>query len=458
MKSLSHFLKLSAAFAFLVSGSIYAREPFYPGLGSYTRKISTDSPLAQRYFNQGLALLHGFNHAAAIRSFQEAAKVDPECAMAHWGVALAAGPHINYPLVPPPMAELAWKEVTLAQQHADKASPVERALIEALGHRYAYSQAEDRASLDQAYADAMREVWKKYPRDADVGTLFAESMMDLRPWNQWTLDGQPNPGTDEIIATLDAVLKLNRKHPFANHLYIHAAEASPHPERADAAADRLRQLQPGLAHNVHMPSHIDIRRGRWQRAIVTNAKAVEADKRYRRNVGSRPPGLLPIYVVHNRHMLAYAAIMTGQSKLALQHIRQMVADLPPEFVMENATLAESFVALPMEVMVRFGKWDDILAEPENYPDYMTFTRAFHHAARAIAFAAKGDTDSARKEQAIFAERASFVPKETAVSNNTRGSHSRYCRPHVGRRDPHRRREARRRPRPITWCVGTGRRA
>ena len=418
MNPLRHFLKLSAFFAVLLCGSVFAREPFYPGLGSYTRKITTDSPLAQRYFNQGLALLHGFNHAAAIRSFQEAAKVDPECAMAHWGAAVAAGPHINYPLVPPPMAELAWKELTLAQQHADNCSPVERALIEALSHRYAHPQPEDRAPLDQAYADAMREVWKKYSKDADVGALFAESMMDLRPWNQWTLEGQPNPGTEEIIATLESVLKINPKHPFANHLYIHAVEASPHPERADGAAERLRQLQPGLAHNEHMPSHIDIRRGRWQQAIATNAKAVEADKHYRRKVGNRPPGLLPFYVAHNQHMLAYAAVMTGQSKLALQHIRQMVADLPQKFVRENTALAESFVALPMEVMVRFGKWDDILAEPENYPDYMPFTRAFHHAARAIAYAAKGDTGSARKEQAIFAERAPLVPKETAVGNNT----------------------------------------
>ena len=242
----------------LVSGtSSNASEPIYDGLGIYSRKITTKHAKAQRYFDQGLALLHGFNHKGAIRSFQEAARLDPQCAMAHWGAALAAGPHINYPLVPPPMAELAWKELTLAKQHASNGSEVERALIDALGKRYAYPQPEDRAPLDQAYADAMREVWKRFPNDVDVGALFAEAMMDLRPWNQWTVEGQPNPGTEEIIATLDAVLKLNPRHPFANHLYIHAVEASPHPERAEAAADRLRKLQPGLAHNVHMPSHID---------------------------------------------------------------------------------------------------------------------------------------------------------------------------------------------------------
>ena len=395
-----------------------APEPLLDGLGSYSRKITTKSPKAQRYFDQGLALLHGFNHAAAIRSFQEAAQLDPECAMAHWAAALAAGPHINYPLMPSPMAELAWKELTLAQQYADKAAPVERALIEALSHRYANPPPEDRAPLDQAYADAMRAVWQQYPKDADVGALFAESMMDLAPWNQWTLDGQPNPGTDEIVATLDTVLKLNPRHPFANHLYIHAVEASPNPELADVAAERLRSLQPGLAHSVHMPSHIDIRRGRWQKAIVTNAKAVEADKRYRISIGDRPLGLIPFYAAHNQHMLAYAALMTGQSKLATQYIREMVKDLPADFLKENAPLVESFVALPMEIMVRFGKWDDVLAESDNYPEYMPFTRAFHHAARAVAFAAKNEPENARREQAIFVERAALVPKETAVGNNT----------------------------------------
>ena len=395
-------------------------EPLYDGLGSYTRTVTTTNPKAQQYFNQGLAFLHGFNHAAAIRSFQQAAELDPTCAMAHWGVALAAGPHINYPMVPPPMAELAWKELTLARQNAEKASPVEKALIDALGKRYANPQPEDRTPLDRAYADAMREVWKQYPKDADIGAFFAESMMDLAPWNQWTLEGKANPGTEEIVATLDAVLKMNQNHPFANHLYIHALEASPHPEKAVAAADRLRTLQPGLAHNVHMPSYIDIRTGNWQKAIETNAKAVEDDRLYRAKVGGKLPGLIPFYAAHNQHMLAYAALMTGQSKLAMKYIRDAVSDLPREFLKDNAVMVESFVALPMEVMVRFGQWDNILAEPENYPEHMPFTRAFHHAARAIAYAAKGEIENARKEQAIFVERATGVPKETAIGNNTAG--------------------------------------
>ncbi|MGB8341134.1 MAG: hypothetical protein WCE51_06055 [Chthoniobacterales bacterium] len=412
-------IRILLVLAFLLAGAgvLSAKEPFFDGLGTYKRKVTTNSRQAQRYFNQGLAFYHGFNDGEAIRSFQAAAQTDPKCAMAHWGIALACGPNINLPVVPPPAAELAWKEIKLAQENAEHASPVERDLIEALSHRYANPQPEDRAPLDQAYADAMRKVWQTYPKDQDVGVLFAEAMMDLRPWNQWTPEGQANPGTDEILATLEAVLKLNPSHPFANHLYIHAVEASLHPERANASADRLRTLQPGIAHMVHMPSHIDIRCGRWQEAVETNMKAVEADRRYRRIVGP-PVGFINVYVAHNRHMLAYAAMMTGQRDLAMKHIRAAVAGLPADFLKENALQAEGFVAMPMEVMVRFGMWDKILAEPDNYADYMTSTRAFHHAARAIAYAAKGDPEKARKEQSIFLEQVKLVPKEETFGNNT----------------------------------------
>ena len=394
-----------------------AKEPLYDGLGSHSRKITTDSPEAQRYFDQGLGFLHGFNHRAAIRAFQQAAELDPKCAMAHWGVALACGPHINSMVVPPAEAELAWKELGLAQKNEANASPVERALIDALAKRYANPQPEDRSGLDRAYANAMREVWKEYPNDPEVGALFAEAMMNLRPWDQWTPDGKSQPGTDEIIATLDAVLELNPNHPLANHLYIHAVEASPNPERAMAAADRLRNLQPGLAHNVHMPSHIDIRTGQWLKAVDTNVKAVEADRRHRKVFGA-PKGFLNVYIAHNRAMLAYAAMMTGQRDLAMKHIRALVAEMPADFLKENALTAEANVAMPLEVMVRFGMWDEILAEPEKYTDSMWFSRAFHYAARAIAYAAKGDTANARKAQSVFLERAKLVPKEDFLSNNS----------------------------------------
>ena len=406
-----------SAVALTIGHALAAKEPLYDGLGSYSRKITTKSAEAQRYFDQGLGFLHGFNHRAAIRAFEQAAELDPQCAMAHWGIALACGPHINAMAVPPAAAELAWKELGLAQKNAGNAEPIEQALIDALVKRYANPQPEDRSGLDRAYADAMREVWKKYPADPDVGALFAEAMMNLRPWDQWTPDGKPQPGTDEIIATLDAVLELDPEHPLANHLYIHAVEASPNPERAMTAADRLRNLQPGLAHNVHMPSHIDIRTGQWLKAVHTNEKAVEADERHRKVFGA-PKGFLNVYIAHNRAMLAYAAMMTGQRDLAMKHIRAMVTETPADFLEENALQAEATVAMPLEVMVRFGMWDEILAEPEKYTDKMWFTRAFHHAARAIAYAAKGDPDNARKAQSVFLERAKLVPKEDFLSNNS----------------------------------------
>src|SRR5437764_433076 len=315
MRAITKLLQIVIWLALTVAGfhALAAQEPLYDGLGSYSRKITTKSAEAQRYFDQGLGFLHGFNHRAAIRGFQQAAELDPQCAMAHWGVALACGPHINSIAVPAAAAELAWKELELAQKNA--------------------------------------------------------------------------------------------------------GNASPNPERASAAADRLRDLQPGLAHNVHMPSHIDIRTGRWLEAVDTNAKAVEADQRYRKIFGP-PKGFLNVYIAHNRHMLAYAAMMTGQRDLAMKHIRAMVAEMPSEFLTENALQAEGNVAMPLEVMMRFGLWDDILAEPERYTDKMWFTRAFHHAARAIAYAAKGDAASARNAQSVFVERAKLVPKEDFVSNNS----------------------------------------
>src|SRR5438094_2303543 len=279
----------------LFASSLRAEEPLYDGLGVTGRKVTAANPEAEKYAVQGIKFLYGFSHGAAIRSFEQAIKLDPTCAMAHWGIAYANGPHVNFPLVPPPMAEAAWKNLQLAKQYADKCTPVEKELIEALSTRYANPQPEDRSPLDRAYADAMLKVWQRHPDDADVGAWFAESLMDLSPWNQWTRDGSPNPGTEEIVATLEAVMKLNINHPFANHLYIHAVEASQHPDKAVAAADRLRELQPGLAHNVHMPTHIDIRTGNWQKAIETNARAITDDHKYFASLGNKSAGIIPFY-------------------------------------------------------------------------------------------------------------------------------------------------------------------
>jgi tetratricopeptide (TPR) repeat protein len=389
-------------------------ESLFDGLGTHSRQVTTSSDEAQKYFNQGLCFLYAFNHDEAIRSFTQAASLDPSCAMAWWGIALANGPHINNPAVPSERAAAAWQAPTKAQAAASGASAVERDLIAALARRYAKEQPEDRWPLDVAFADAMRDLWKKYPQDADIGALFAESMMDLRPWDLWTAEGKPQPGTEEIVATLERVLAFAPRHPLALHLYIHAVEASPHPERADAAADRLRNLQPGLGHMVHMPSHIDVRRGRWKQAAEQNLLAIEADRKYRQR--SPKQNFYRVYMAHNHHMLVFADMMQGRSERAIRTINEMVAGMPADWVKENAAIADGFIAAPLEVLVRFGKWDEVLAATEP-PEYLPLSRALRHCARGIAFAAKNDVDGARREQLAFLAAKAKLPAETAFGNN-----------------------------------------
>ncbi len=390
--------------------------PLFDGTGAHTRAVTTTSPQAQRYFDQGLAFLYAFNHDEAIRSFQAATELDPACAMAWWGIAAAAGPHINFPFVPEARARLAWDAVRRAQELAPGATPVERALIAAQARRYAAPPVADRAPLDQAYAAAMRGVWADFPGDPDVGALFAESLMDLRPWDLWTQDTrEAQPGTAEVVATLERVLALDPRHPFGLHLYIHAVEASKEPAKARAASDRLRDLMPGVGHMVHMPSHIDVLLGRWDDAVVANQKAIAADVAYRA-AGGVPRGFIWLYNAHNRHMLVFAAMMTGRRELALHHAEAMVREWPADFVAEYAPVVDFFYAAPVEVMVRFGRWDDILARPLP-PENLPISRALAHAARGIAHAAKADTAAARAEQAAFAAARPRVAPDAAFGNN-----------------------------------------
>lgn len=391
-----------------------AQEPLFAGLGTHRRRISTLSQQAQRYFDQGLNFLFAFNHDEAARSFTQATRIDPNCAMAWWGIAMARGPHINNPSVPEANARIAWDAMTQAKAQRHSASPVEQALIDAAQARYQFPQSADRKPLDAAYAEQMRRVWQQFPEDADIGALFAESLMDLRPWDLWQQDGTPQPGTPEIVATLEQVLKQHPKHPLGLHLYIHAVEASPHPEKADDAANRLRNLQPGLGHMVHMPSHIDVRRGRWKEAAEANLRAMEADRKYRK---LRPQqGFYRLYMLHNHHMLAYAAIMRGESKRAIQAMDNMIAGVPLEWGKENAAIADGFVAMPIEMRVRFGKWDEVLAMPEP-PEHFPLARALRHAARGIAYAAKGNVTQARAEQAAFGQAQARVSPEATFGNN-----------------------------------------
>jgi tetratricopeptide (TPR) repeat protein len=391
-----------------------AEVPLFDGLGSQGRKVTTSSADAQKYFDQGLCFLYAFNHDEAIRSFRRAAAIDPNCAMTWWGISVASGPHINNPVVSKENARAAWDALTKARA-ATAAGPVEKELIEALGKRYADPQPDDRKPLDEAYAAAMRDVWKAHPDDADAGALFAESMMDLRPWDLWMADGKPQPGTDEVVATLEAVLAKHPNHPLALHLYIHAVEASPTPERAIRPANRLRNLQPGLGHLVHMPSHIDVRTGNWSQAIEANAKAIDADRKYRER--SPQQGFYRVYMAHNHHMLAYAAVMRGQSAKALAAINDMARGIPPEFVKQNAPLVDGFTAMPLELLVRFGRWEEVLAAPEP-PDFLPIARTLRHCARAIAYAAKKDVENSRTERDAFLKARESVAKEARFGNNT----------------------------------------
>jgi tetratricopeptide (TPR) repeat protein len=388
----------------------------FEGLGKHTRSVATTHPDAQKYFNQGLNFMFAFNHDEAIRAFRKAAELDPDCAMAHWGVSLASGINYNNPMFPPEQAKAAWDALQKARANSKGESVANQALIEALAARYADPLPKDTQPLEKAYSKAMKVAWEKFPKDADVGALYAESMMNLRPWELWTADGKPQPGTPEILATLEAVMKLDPDHPLAAHLTIHALEASPTPEKADEAANRLRGTQPALGHLLHMPSHIDIRRGRWQEAVEANALAIEADRKYQRAVPKQ--GFYRMYMAHNYHMLAFAAMMQGESKRAIDTINSMTADVPKACleVKGNAAIADGFTAMPLETLKRFGRWDDILKAPEP-PAVFPIARAMRHYDRGVAFAGKGMVKEARESQKTFRTAAKDVPAEAIFGNN-----------------------------------------
>lgn len=389
-----------------------ARE--YAGFGNYTRAVTTNSPEAQRWFNQGIQLLYGFNHDEAIRSFAMAAEIDPDCAMAWWGVGYAHGLHINNPEMTERQSRLGWEATREALRRADRASDVERALILALGERYEWPPPENRAPLDEAYAAAMERVWRDFPSDADVGALYAESLMNLQPWDLWTHEGEPKGRTLEIVAALERAMEINPYHPGANHFYIHAVEASLTPERAEAAADRLIDLVPGSGHLVHMPSHIYIRVGRYADAAESNVLAVEADRAY--FALAPEPVFYGLYYVHNLHFLAYASMMEGRYETAIRAARDVEREVPPKFLKDYVFLADGLMPAAMHVMVRFGKWEDILREPEP-PKFRLISRATRHYARGVALAATGRTKEARRELAAFDRVVSSVPDDWFVGNN-----------------------------------------
>lgn len=391
-----------------------AREPLLEGIGEWARKVSTDSEEAQRYFDQGLNLLFAFNHDEASRSFRQATELDPGCAMAWWGLAYAQGPHINRPVVEAEAAAIALEAIRKAREGSSLASGVERGLIEALAKRCVSNPPEDRASIDRAYAEAMQALRKNHPDDADVGAFAVESLMNLRPWDLYTQEGEPQPGTATIVEQLERLLKQAPDHPLANHLYIHAVEASKDPGRGLEAANRLRGLQPGLSHNVHMPSHIDVRLGHWKEAEESNQKAIEADRKFLSK--RRDPGFYGLYIAHNYHMLSYAAMMRGTSKTAINAVDEMKERMPADWARKHAAIADGYLIMPLEVRLRFGRWEEVLEAPEPESSF-PLARSLWRYARAVAFAAQGQVEEAETERAAFEVERLRVPEGWVFGNN-----------------------------------------
>lgn len=383
--------------------------PLYTDLGTYSRKITTTSPDTQAYFDQGLRLMYGFNDLEAQRAFREAARRDPSCAMCYWGIALTYGSNYNSP-TDAERERAALAAVTEARALVPKDSEVEQALIAALATRHATTPDADRAALDRAYADAMRDVARRFPDDPDAGTLYADALMNLRPWALWTPDGKPEPGTEDAVAALERVLAKYPEHPGANHFYIHAVEASPTPERAVAAADRLATLVPGAGHLVHMPSHIYYRVGRYADAARVNTKAVEADRAYFKL--AEPSDMYRMmYYPHNLDFVWHAASMMGHSAEAIRAARDFAAEAPLEMVAQMSDM-ETAPAAPILVLVRFGRWDEILSLPAP-PAALPYATGAWRYARGVAFAATRRPDDAARELAELEKiRGAIAPERT----------------------------------------------
>jgi len=363
------------------------------GLGDHTHPVTTDSELAQRYFDQGLALSFGFNHDAAIDSFREAARLDPDCAMCSWGIAFAWGPNINAPMGPE-AGRAAWEAIQEAQRRAPKASAVEREYIDALAKRYAADPNADRAALDRAFADAMRGLHERHPDDLDAATLYAESLMDLTPWNYYTPEGKPREETLVVIRVLESVLERDPQHIGANHYLIHTFEEY-EPERAEAAADRLASLAPDAGHLVHMPTHIYWRVGRYDDAVALNEQAAAADVAY--FAWCRSSKTYATYYNHNLHFLWAAAAAQGRGDLALTTARRLAANIPVEEVPALPFL-EDWWPTPLFTLARFGRWDALLAEPRP-PDSLRYATAVWHYARGLAYTRLSRPDEAQAEYA-----------------------------------------------------------
>ncbi len=376
------------------------------GVGNAHHPVSTTNPQAQQFFDQGLRLIYAFNHDEAARSFRQAAKLDPKLAIANWGVAEAVGPNYNDPASDDRFAA-AHDAIQKAVDLSGNASAVEKDYIAAMALRFPADPKADRRAAADAYHNAMREVMKKYPDDLDAATLFAESGMNLHPWGLWHLDGTPEAGTEEIVRTLESVMKRDPNHLGAIHYYIHAVEASNTPERALAGANKLAALAPAAGHIVHMPAHVYIRTGDYEAAVKTNQAAALVDRAYIKSSGAQ--GIYSMmYYSHNLHFIAMSAAMNGDypeakknADLLAAHVAPGVKQMPP---------LEGFLTVPMAVDVRFHKWDLLLAMKQPRPELQT-TTGFWHFARGMALAGKGRVADAEKEREIVAAAEKATPPD-----------------------------------------------
>src|SRR5688500_13797092 len=394
----------------LVASSLPAQPgtvPLYKDLGTHTKVVSTKVPLAQQYFNQGLRLVYGFNHAEAIRSFTRATELDPSCAMCWWGIAYAYGPHVNAGM-DSASGVLAFQAVQKAVSLSKVAPAWQRAYIEALSKRYAPVPPANRASLDSAYATAMRAVARNHPNDLDAVTLAAEAMMDLRPWNYWTPEGKPYPGSDEIVRQLESVIARNQNHPGACHYYIHAVEAV-RPELAVPCAERLARLMPGEGHMVHMPAHIYVRVGRYNDAAQSNVHAIHTDETFIE--GQKQTTVYTLaYYPHNIHFLAFVSTLAGRSAQAIEAAKRLKSKINMD-VAQGVGMLQEMVPYYALTLTTFGRWDEVLAEPLP-PATMRFPTAMAYYARGVALAAKGDFANAR----IALDSVVAIDRATAADN------------------------------------------
>jgi tetratricopeptide (TPR) repeat protein len=388
----------------------------FNGLGTFHRRITTRSPLAQKYFDQGMRLIWAFNHDEATRSFAKAAQIDPNCASCYWGVALTLGPNYNMPMMSSARARVGLDALRKARANERRAAPVERALIEAVAKRYAGPAQVDPSNsrpLLSAYVDAMKSLVARYPNDLDVRTMYAEGLMNTNPWKLWNADGSQNPGTQQILDTLRYVLKRDPRHPGANHYFIHAVEASPHPEQGVASAEALMEMMPAAGHLEHMPAHILQRVGRYEEAAEANRKGAAADLAYLKETA--PPDYYPMYLIHNFQFLASAAGMEGRRAETIEALRQARAHIPDQMLlgMPGFDWGASFL---YDGYVKFGMWDAMLKEAAPNPKLPGATISYLQS-RAVALAATGKVDEAKSELATAEPLIAAVSADATQGNN-----------------------------------------